>query len=175
MSLVCRSCRFQSLPVVCNDRCPPQLQFINMVVYTPVVVPRLSHGPDCSSDHRVFAVAVHVVVDVPVYRLQVPSHPHPCRGAEACSHGADCSSDQEFPKLRDTVIDVPVMQVLLLPQVVHIPAVVFSGLVLLVTIRLALCSLLFRQDQDARHLGRCGPEGPLCGEMFHSCSSRTRS
>ena len=37
---------FQSLPVVCNDSCPPQLQFINMVVYTPVVVPRLSHGPD---------------------------------------------------------------------------------------------------------------------------------
>ena len=40
MSLVCKSCRFfQSLPVVCNDRCPPQLQFINKVVFFPFVAP----------------------------------------------------------------------------------------------------------------------------------------
>ena len=57
------------------------------------------------------------------FRLPVPGHPHPCRGAEACSHGPDCSLDQEFPQLLLMVIDVPVMQVLLLPQVVHIPVV----------------------------------------------------
>ena len=28
----------------------PQLQFINVVVYTPVVAQSLSHGPDSSSD-----------------------------------------------------------------------------------------------------------------------------
>ena len=39
---VCMSCRFfQLLPVVCNDRCPPQLQFVYKVVIIPFVAQRL--------------------------------------------------------------------------------------------------------------------------------------
>ena len=38
MSLVCRSCRYV---IVCNDRCPPQLQFINKFVIFLFVAQRL--------------------------------------------------------------------------------------------------------------------------------------
>ena len=38
--------------------------------------------------------------------VQVPSHLHPCRGAEASSHGPDCSCDHEIPQL---LFDVVVM------------------------------------------------------------------
>ena len=72
----------------------------------------LSHGADCSSDHRDLHLLLDKVVDAPVMLVvRVPGHLHPCRGAEACSHGPDCSSGHEIPQLLDMVIDVPVVLV----------------------------------------------------------------
>ena len=62
--------RRSQLQFALGGRCPwyavvqvpvPQLQFINVVVYTPVVAQSLSHGPDSSSDHSASTVAGHGV------------------------------------------------------------------------------------------------------------------
>ena len=71
MSLVCRSCRYT---VVCNDRCPPQLQFINKVVIFLFVAQEAdSHGLTVQADHRDSPIDAHTVVDVPVALVvQIP-------------------------------------------------------------------------------------------------------
>ena len=84
------------LPVVCNDRCPPQ-QFINKVVYTPVVAQSLI------PDHRDSPVAVLKLVDVPVVLVvRVPQLPFVRR--QSCSHS--CSSWRKSSRLDVVVFPV---------------------------------------------------------------------
>ena len=92
------------MPVVCNDRCPgyvPQLQFINKVVYIPGEVQRLSHGPDCPSDHR----------DSPVL---LQGHRYPCCAGRASSTGAvveETVALSQLQLLRNSpdVVSIPVV------------------------------------------------------------------
>ena len=104
----------KSLPV--NDRCPPQLRFINMVVITPFVAPEAYPHDQAVQRTIEIPVAVFKVVDVPV-ALVVLVVSHPCRCAEAASHGPTFRRTTELPQMLDTVIDVP--GVLIFPVVVQ--------------------------------------------------------
>ena len=98
------------MPVVCNDRCPgyvPQLQFINKVVYTPVVaqslIPMASHTIEilllpytcgrcpCCVGRASSTVAVSeetvALRQLQLFRTSIGCRHHPGRGAEAVSHG----------------------------------------------------------------------------------------
>ena len=76
------------LPVVCNDRCPPQLQLLNMVVYTTVVAQRLAPMVRTVRRTKSFPLAGHDDRCPCFSGLGAsPSRSHPCRGAETVSHG----------------------------------------------------------------------------------------
>ena len=67
--------------------------------------------------HESPTIAVHVVVDVPVYRLQVPSRSHPCRGAETASHGLADHAWRDSAVARGQGVRRPCLQVVRVPQV----------------------------------------------------------
>ena len=71
------------------------------------------HGPDCAADHQgFFCCLLDMVVNAMPLLCRFAGRQNPCRGAVAVSHGLP---DIDTLQLLDTVIDVPVVQVVQLP------------------------------------------------------------
>ena len=109
------------------------------------------------------------MVDVPVYRSCI----FPCRGAEAGPHGLAVQQTIVTPQFRvDKVVDAPVLQVLLLPHVVHTP-VVAQGQFSVVLRTMEIPQLLQFDKVSSSLLCRlCSSTGAGCGGDSRDPSGR---